>query len=305
MKQGEQSQAGPVGDGMIRALGGDSRVRLMAIRSTDMVEKARALHDLFPTPCAALGRLLTGAALMSSSLKNPDNSLTLQIRSDGPLGGMVVVSDGLANVRGHVYRGDFDLPLNNKGKLDVGGAVGRGMLHVIKDYGLKEPYVGSVALQTGEIAEDLTWYHASSEQTPTVMTLGVLVGVDGKVLQAGGLMVQLMPDAGEELITSLEDIAGNLPPITTLLAEGSTPEQIIEQQFASLNPQIMDRRPVSYHCPCSTERMERNLISLGRKELEELSEDPDGIELQCHFCSRNYHFSMAAVHDLTERATRP
>jgi molecular chaperone Hsp33 len=281
------------------------RVRILAARTSSTVEESRVLHRMNPTPCAALGRLLTGAALMSCTLKNPSDTLTLQIRGDGPIGSMIAVADASAAVRGYAGRSDFDLPLNARGKIDVAGAVGKGMLHVIRDLGMGDPYVGSVNLVSGEIAEDLTWYYASSEQTPTVMALGVLIGPEGRVLQAGGLFIQLMPEAGVSLAGPLEKIVTAMPAMTSMLADGLSPEDIILDQFGSLHPEIIDTRPVTYRCNCSLERMERNLISLGRKELAELSEDPKGIELQCQFCSRKYTFSVESVKALTEAAKRP
>ncbi len=295
----------PGSDRIVRAIAGDGAIRLLAARTTDTIETARGNHDLHPTPCAALGRLITGAALMSCTLKNPTDTLTLQIRSEGPIGGMIAVSDAAANVRGYAYHGDVDLPPNGLGKLDVGGAVGKGTLHVIKDLGLKDPYIGSVPLVSGEIAEDLTWYHATSEQTPTVMTLGVLVAPDWRVLQAGGLFLQLMPDAAEEWVSRLEAIVTSLPHVTAMLEAGETPESMLLERFAALEPRLLDSRPVSYVCNCSEERMQRNLISLGRKELDELSADPDGIELQCHFCSKTYHMPPETVRHLADMATRP
>lgn len=292
-------------DRIVRAMDPEGRVRILAACTTDTVECCRLLHDMNPTPCAALGRLLTGAALMSCTLKNPGDTLTLQIRCDGPIGGMVAVADAEAAVRGYAYRSDFDLPLNGRGKFDVAGAVGTGTLHVLKDLGLKDPYIGSVDLLSGEIAEDLTGYYASSEQTPTAMILGVLIGPEGRVLQAGGLFIQLMPEVGESLVEPLEAIIAGLPAMTAMLSQGLSPEDIILNQFGGLHAGILDTRPVTYRCNCSLERMERNLVSLGRKELSELAEDPAGIELQCHFCSRKYAFTIDSVKTLMEAAKQP
>ncbi len=292
-------------DRIVSAIDPEGRVRVLAAVTTETVEHARETHNLFPTSCAALGRLLTGGALMSCNLKNPTDALTLQIRCEGPIGGMVVISGASLAVRGYAVNPYADPPLNVHGKFDVAAAVGTGSLSVIKDLGMREPYVGSVELISGEIAEDLTWYHATSEQTPSVMTLGVLLAPDGHVLQAGGLFLQLMPEAGEDLISELETLVTALPPMTTMLEAGETPESILSQRFAALNLQVLDTRPVRYHCNCSEERMERNLVSLGRTELTELSEDPAGIELTCHFCNKRYKFSREAVGQLLERATRP
>ncbi len=291
-------------DRMLRTMEANGQFRLYIADTRDTVDEARTLHHMNPTPSVALGRLLTGAALMSSALKNPTDNLTLQIRSDGPIGGMVVVANASAEVRGYAYQVDFDLPLNAKGKFDISGAVGKGMLHVIRDTGAQDPYVGSVELISGEIAEDLTWYYASSEQTPTVMSIGVLVGEAGRILAAGGLFLQLMPEADEKTIAALEAVMSDMPAMTTLLSEGLSIEDIAANYFSQFQLNYLDERPVSYRCTCSTERMEKNLISLGRKELAELSEDEKGLELQCHFCSKKYHFPMATVKTLTERATR-
>jgi molecular chaperone Hsp33 len=292
-------------DRLVRGMAADGAVRVLVARTTQMVSRAQEIHGLYPVPSAALGRLLTGAAMMAGNLKNPTDALTLQIRSEGPIGGLIAVSDVDSFVRGYANVPDVDLPLNAVGKLDVGGAVGAGTLHVIKDLGMRDPYVGTVPLISGEIAEDLTWYHASSEQTPTVMALGVLVAPDGHVLQAGGLMLQLMPDADETLIGRLETLVAGLPPITTMLAEGETPEAILVNRFAELGARILDVRPTGYRCTCGRERMERNLISLGRQELADLGSDPNGIELTCHFCEKKYHFSMTQVRELADMATRP
>ena len=292
-------------DRIVIGLAANASVRILVARTTQLVERARNIHGLYPVPCAALGRLLTGAALMASTLKNPTDALTLQIRSNGPIGGLIAVSDADSFVRGYTNVPDVELPLNAIGKLDVGGAVGEGTLHVIKDLGMRDPYVGTVPLVSGEIAEDLTWYHATSEQTPTVMTLGVLVAPDGHVLHAGGLMLQLMPNADESLIERLEAIVQEMPPMTTMLSHGETPEAILMNRFAELETRLLDVRPTGYRCTCSRERMERNLISLGRKELDELGEDVDGIELTCHFCEKKYKFSPESVRNLAEMAKRP
>jgi len=290
-------------DRIVRYIEANGKFRLLVAQTTHAVEKARIYHNIYPTPCAALGRLLTGAALMSCSLKNPTDSVTLQIRCDGPIGGLVAVSDVSANVRGYAYQSDFDLPLNEHGKFDVAGAVGKGTLHVIKDIGLKDPYVGSVELLSGEIAEDLTWYYASSEQVPTVMSIGVLIGAGGKVLQSGGLLLQLMPEADEAVISDLETRISTMPAMTTLLESGLTVEEIVKGYFQGFDMTYIDTRPTNYICNCSMERMERNLISLGKKELSELSEDESGLELQCHFCSKKYHFPRETVVELTRKAS--
>lgn len=290
-------------DIIVQAINQEGTLRVFVADTTWLTDRARKLHTLAPTPCAALGRLLTGAALMSCTLKNPDDSLHLQIHCDGPIGGMLAVCDPNSNVRGYVHNPEMELPLNSIGKFDVSKAVGKGTLHVIKDMGLKEPFVGSVPLVSGEIAEDLAWYYAASEQIPTVLMLGVRISALGTVLQAGGILAQLMPGADELLISAVEEAMTKLPSITELLAAGETPESIVMNRLKDLNLHEIGRRSPAYKCNCSTEKMEKNLISLGKKELDELAEDPDGIELQCHFCSRFYAFAPEKMSQLAVYAT--
>ncbi len=282
-------------DYIAKAMAHSGQIRIFAAVTTATVEKARMLHEMNPTPTVALGRVLTGAALMSQTLKGEDNTITIQIKGDGPIGGIVAVTDSKANVRGYVYNPFFDVPLNDMGKFDIKSAVGSGYLNVIKDLGLKEPYIGYVELVSGEIAEDLTYYYAYSEQTPTVMNLGVLIGAGGKVQAAGGLFIQLLPDAGEEVIETVERSLSNLRPITTLIHEGKTPEDIIKLVVPDESVEIFDNCPIEYQCNCSRERMERNLLSLGEQDLMEIAEDEKGAELQCHFCNNHYHFSKSEL----------
>lgn len=243
---------------------------------------------------------MTGAAMMSLTMKGENDALTIQFSGDGPMGGLVVVADSKANVRGYVYRPDIDLPLNSIGKLDVGGAIGKGRLTVIKDMGLKEPYVGNVKIVTGEIAEDLTAYFAYSEQTPTAIALGVLVDIDGSVINSGGFMVQLMPDADEKTISVIESKIGSLAPITTLLLEGKTLEDILEMILGELELKFIDEYPTSYKCNCSRERMERNITSLGIKELEDILKEQGEAEAQCHFCNKTYLFDKNDLSEIIE-----
>lgn len=277
-------------DYIAKAMALKSQVRVYAAITTNTVEKARVLHGMNPTPTVALGRVLTGAALMSQTLKGDDHTITIQIKGNGPIGGIVAVTDSKAGVRGYVYNPCFDVPLNDLGKFDISTAVGAGYLNVIKDIGLKEPYIGYVDLVSGEIAEDLTYYYAYSEQTPTVMNLGVLIGAGGKVEAAGGFFIQLLPDASDEAIELIEKGISNLEPITTLIHQGRTPEDIIKLIVGDESAEIFDNCQVNYQCNCSRERMERNLISIGKKDLIELTEDDKGAELQCHFCNRKYNF---------------
>lgn len=285
-------------DYITKALAGDGSIRVFAAVTTNTVEQARQYHEMNPTPCAALGRLLTGAALMSQNLKGEKDTITIQIKGDGPLGGIVVVSDWKANVRGYVHNPSFDLPLNGLGKFDISGAVGKGYLNVIRDIGLKEPYIGFVDLVSGEIAEDLAYYYAYSEQTPTAVNLGVLIGPEGKVIAAGGFLIQLLPEAPEKWGVELETKIKSLPPMTTLIHEGYKPEDMIAAIFGEGGYQLLGNVDVTYRCNCSRERMERNLISIGVHDLAELAEDPNGAELQCHFCNKKYQFTQESLEKL-------
>lgn len=285
-------------DYIARAMVGDGAVRVFAAVTTQTVQKAREIHHINPTPCAALGRVLTGAAIMSQTLKGENDSITLQIKGDGPIGGILAVSDAHAGVRGYVHNPFFDVPLNSLGKFDIARAVGSGYLNVIKDTGLKEPYIGCVDLVSGEIAEDLTYYYAYSEQVPTAMNLGVLIGAEGKVEAAGGFMVQLLPDCPDTFIAHLEEVIKTIPPITNMIHDGFTPEKIIESLFNGETIQMLSTTPVSYKCNCSRERMERNLLSIGRKDLNEIACDEKGAELQCHFCNTKYRFTQADLMQL-------
>lgn len=292
-------------DMIAQAMDTNGQIRVFAANTSQLVAHAGRIHHTSPTATAALGRLLTGAALMACTLKNPSDTMTLQIRGSGPIGGMTAVTDAMSGVRGFCNHPIVDIPLNEKGKFDVAGAIGAGTLAVIKDVGLKEPWSGQVELISGEIAEDLTWYYAKSEQTPTVMTLGVLVGAGGQVQTAGGLFVQVLPDTPDSVIDELEARVAELPPMTTMLAHGESLEQIIERVLGVDGTTGIVFRSTQYRCNCSRERMERNLISLGRRELSELCEDANGIELHCHFCNERYHFSQTETRTLFDRATMP
>jgi molecular chaperone Hsp33 len=223
-------------------------------------------------------------------LKGEKDKLTIQIKGDGPLGGIVVVSDSSSNVRGYVNNPNVDLPLNDRGKLDIRTAVGFGYINVIKDMGLKEPYIGFADLVSGEIADDLTYYFATSEQVPSTVALGVLVDANG-VRSAGGFIIQLMPGTDEETVEKLEKRLIGFPPISKLLAQGTTPEQIIEMLLEDMAPKIIEKVPCKFECNCSRARMERNLISIGKNDLLEILEDGKGAELECHFCNTKYNFS--------------
>ena len=284
-------------DYVVRALVSGT-VSVYAGTTTNTVEKARKTHHMNPTPCVALGRTLTGAALMSRTLKGEKDTITIQIKGDGPIGGILAVTDAHANVRGYVNNPFFDLPMNEKGKLDIAGAVGKGYLNVIKDLGLKEPYIGYVDLVSGEIAEDLTYYYASSEQIPTAMNLGVLMEKGGHVLAAGGFLVQLMPGTPEDMVSFVEERINSLPPVTTLIADGLSPEEIIDLLFRGEPIQTLETCEVSYRCTCSRKRMERNLLSIGKKDLLEIAREGKGAEIHCHFCNTRYTFTPQEFEEL-------
>ena len=291
-------------DYIAKAMVKNGQISIYAGVTTNTVETARILHNMLPTPTVALGRVLTGAALMSQTLKAINQTITLQLQGDGPIGGIVAVTDYQAGVRGYVHNPYFDLSLNDAGKFDIKGAVGSGRLSVIKDLGLKEPYIGSVDLISGEIAEDLTYYYAYSEQTPTVMSLGVLIGPDYKVIASGGIFIQLLPDASEEAIVAVEQGISDLKPVTSLISEGKTPEDIIRLIFPKEDPIMLGTCPVSYKCTCSRERMEKKLLSIGREDLAEIARDENGAELVCHFCNKKYQFTKDEIQKLLAQAQK-
>ncbi len=286
---------------VIRATAAEGTVRAFAAVTTEMVRKAQKTHGLSHVASAALGRALTAAVMMSKLLKNRNDTITLQVKGEGPLGGIVVVADTIGNVKGYVYNPDAYVPLNEKGKLDVGAAIGKsGYLNVIKDFGLKEPYIGYVPLVTGEIGEDVAYYFAYSEQVPSVVALGALIDTDGSILKAGGYIIQLMPGAEDSLISFIENTVNSLPSITQLLLKGETPESILDLILGSKGLKITDKTSCNYNCNCSRDRMERNLISLGKTELLSLIEEQHGAEVQCHFCNNKYQFSEDELKELVE-----
>ena len=279
-------------DYIIRATAANGQIRAFAAVTTQMVETAREHHNTSPVATAALGRLLTAGAMMGSMMKGEKDVLTLQIKAGGPLQGLTVTADSQGNVKGYVGNPDVCIPANSKGKLDVAGAVGPGFLTVIKDMGLKEPYSGQVMLQTCEIAEDLTYYFATSEQVPSAVGLGVLMNKNNTVRQAGGFIVQLMPFAEEEVISRLEQNVQKISSVTNLLEEGHTPESLLEKVLEGFDMQINEKTDTRFHCNCSKERVEKALISIGRKELNEMIQEGKPIEMNCHFCNKNYNFTV-------------
>lgn len=285
-------------DYLVRATAADAQIRAFAATTVDTVERARKIHDTSPVMTAALGRLLTAGAMMGGMLKGDNDLLTLQVSGDGPAGGLTVTADSKGSVKGYANEPQVILPANGQGKLDVGGAIGRGTLRVIKDMGLKEPYMGQTQLQTGEIAEDLTYYFAASEQSPSCVGLGVLMERNNTVRQAGGFIVQLMPFAEEETIRRLESALGRVSSVTALLDEGRTPEAILGLLLEDMDMQILEMTPVRYQCNCSKERVMRALISIGRKELEEMIAEAEPIEVNCHFCGEHYVFGVDELREI-------
>lgn len=311
-------------DYMVRGTAANAQLRIFAATTRNTVETARAAHDTSPVMTAALGRLLTAGAMMGSMMKGEEDILTLQIRGEGPGKGLTVTADSKGNVKGYALVPQVILPANEKGKLDVGGALmGReyyrsigeasdeekeqaapvgGILSVIKDLGMKEPYVGQTALQTGEIAEDLTYYFAVSEQTPSTVGLGVLMERNNTVKQAGGFIIQLMPYAEDAVIEKLEQNLQHIKSVTTMLEEGMTPEGILETVLDGLDIEWTDTLPVQFYCNCSKERVEKALVSIGKKELTDIIADGKPIEVKCHFCNHAYEFTIEDLRKLLKRA---
>ncbi len=278
-------------DYIVRATAADSQIRAFAITSRELVEKARLCHNTSPVVTAALGRLLSGGAMMGVMMKGEDDLMTVQVKGSGPVRGLTVTADSKGNVKGYPEEPDVILPANQKGKLDVAGAVGPGILKVIKDMGLKEPYVGQVALQTSEIAEDLTYYFAVSEQVPSAVGLGVLMEKNNTVKQAGGFIIQLMPFAEEKLIARLEEKIATVTSVTDLLEQGFTPEMLLEHILGEFGLEITERIPAGFHCNCSKERVEKVIASIGKKDIQEMIDEGKPIEVKCHFCNTAYEFT--------------
>ena len=292
-------------DEIIRMMTGDGMVKAVAVTGKDMVERARQIHKTLPVATAALGRTLMAASMMGDMLKEKDGSVTLQIKGGGPLGAITAVSDSRGNPRGYLQNGQVDIPRKYQGKLDVGTAVGSsGSLTVMKDMGLKEPYIGSVQLVSGEIAEDITAYFVESEQVPTACALGVLVDKDQSVAAAGGYLVQLLPGADESVIRRLEESIARLGPVTDALHGGADAVQLLERVLEGQEPELLERRPVAYKSYCSRERVSRAIISMGKEEMQSLIEEQGGAELTCQFCDKVYRFTKEDLQELLEEATR-
>ncbi len=279
-------------DYMVRATAANAMVRLFVCNSKELVEKARQIHQTTPVVTAALGRLMTAGSMMGTMLKGEKDLLTIQIKSSGPIGGLTVTADSRGMVKGYPDNAQVDLPLKENGKLDVGNAMGIGVLNVIKDMGLKEPYVGQTVLQTGEIGDDLTYYFATSEQIPSSVGLGVLIDRDYTVKQAGGFIVQLMPFATDEVISQLEENLSKITSVSTMFENGMTPEEIVAEIFQGMDYEISDTVNIGFSCNCSKERVTKAIISIGKKDIQEMINDEKPIEVNCHFCNTNYIFTV-------------
>ena len=288
-------------DHIVRATAENGSIRAFCATTRDLVEYARACHNTSPVVTAALGRLLSAGAIMGSMQKGDDDLLTLQLRGSGPMKGITVTADSKANVKGYPNVADVLLPANSRGKLDVSGAIGPGTLTVIKDMGLKDPYVGMVELVSGEIAEDLAYYFTSSEQVPSAVSLGVLMEKNNTVRQAGGLIIQTLPGASDEVIDMLEGKLTGLPSMTQMLDEGMTPEGILMDILGQNGLQILDTIPTSFSCNCDRARVEKVVISLGKKEIKKMIDDGEPVELKCHFCNKAYEFTPDQLKTIYDR----
>ncbi len=289
-------------DYIVRATAAGAQIRAFAATTRNLVEQAREAHGTSPVATAALGRLLTAGAMMGTMLKGEKDLLTLQMKGDGPIHGITVTADSLARVKGYVDYPGVMLPPNGLGKLDVGGAIGNGMLTVIRDLGLKEPYVGQTILQTGEIAEDLTYYFAASEQIPSTVGLGVLMEKDNTVKRAGGFIIQLMPFAEDEIIEKLEENLKKMPSVTSILDEGKSPEELLAVVLDGIELEITDTVSTKFYCNCDKKRIEKAIISIGEKDIREMIEEGREIEVKCHFCNSAYSFSVEELKELLKKA---
>ena len=289
-------------DYIVRATAAEGQIRAFAITSRELVETARQDHNTSPVATAALGRLLSAGAMMGVMMKGEKDVLTLQIRCNGPIGGLTVTADAHGNVKGFVENPDVMLPPNAKGKLDVGGALDLGFLSVIKDLGLKEPYVGQTELETGEIAEDLTYYFANSEQVPSSVGLGVLMEKDNTVRQAGGFIIQLMPFVEDSVVDRLEKKLSSVNSVTSYLDRGFTPEQLLDEFLGEFGLEILDKLDTRFHCDCSREKVEKALISVGKKELNDMVQEGKPVEVKCHFCNTPYVFNVEELKNLIRRS---
>ncbi len=289
-------------DYIVRAIAANNQVRAFAATTREVVENARAAHNTSPVATAALGRLLTAGTMMGSMMKNEKDMLTIQIKCDGPIGGLTVTADVMGNVKGYVENPNVMLPPSKQGKLDVANALGLGVLNVIKDMGLKEPYVGQTILTTSEIAEDLTYYFATSEQVPSSVGLGVLMEKDNTVKQAGGFIIQVMPFVEDAVVDKLEENIAKLEPVTTMLDKGMSPEQILETVLEGMDVEYTDRMDTNFVCNCSKNRVEKALISIGKKDIQEMIDEGKTIEMHCHFCNTSYEFTVDELKEILKKS---
>lgn len=289
-------------DYIVRATAANNQIRAFAATTRGVVETARQAHNTSPVATAALGRLLTGGAMMGSMMKNDTDILTIQIKCEGPIKGLTVTADVHGNVKGYAENPDVMLPPNKQGKLDVASALDLGVLSVIKDMGLKEPYVGQTILQTSEIAEDLTYYFATSEQVPSSVGLGVLMEKDNTVKQAGGFIIQVMPFVEEGVLDKLEENIRKISSVTAMLDKGCTPEQILEEVLDGMDVEITDTLPTQFYCNCTKERVEKAIVSIGKKDIQEMIDDGEDIEVNCHFCNTHYRFTVDELKEIVKRS---
>lgn len=289
-------------DYIIRATAAGGQIRAFVATTKETVETARKLHETSPVATAALGRLLTAGAMMGVMMKGDKDIITLQIRGTGPIKGIVVTSDSQAKVKGYVFEPNVIIPANKEGKLDVGEALGAGMLSVTRDLGMKEPYSSQTNLVTGEIAEDLTHYFANSEQVPSAVALGVLMNRDNTVEQAGGFIIQLMPFAEDKIVEALEERIMKISSITKLQEQGMTPEDILKEVIGELEIDSMEKIPTEFFCNCDRDRVSKALIAVGKKEIDDMIKDGKEIEVKCHFCNKDYKFSIEEIKEFRKQA---
>ena len=291
-------------DYIVRATAANAQIRAFACSTREMVEHARSAHNTSPVVTAALGRLMTAGAMMGSMMKGDKDVLTLQIHGGGPVKGLTVTADSHGNVKGYALVPDAMVPANAQGKLDVGGVIGLGFMNVIKDLGLKEPYVGQTVLQTGEIGDDLTYYFVTSEQIPSSVGLGVLMEKDNTVRQAGGFIIQLMPFAEESVIAKLEENLSHIASVTSMLDAGNDPKQMLQLVLEGFDIEFTDELDTKFYCDCCKEKVSKALIAVGKKELKDMIADGKDIEVNCHFCSTRYNFTVEELEELYKRAVR-
>ena len=289
-------------DHMIRAIDKTGSIRIFVGSTTNLIEQARKIHNTTPVSTAALGRVMTAALLMGNALKNDKDKVSIQNNGDGQIKNIFAIANSHGEVKGTISNPNADLPLKSKGKLDVGGAIGKGTLTVIQDLGMREPYVGQTELVSGEIAEDIAHYYVHSEQQPSVVALGVLVDRDYTVKAAGGYIIQVLPNAREEVIAKLEETIAKAYPISTLIDKGYSPEDVLNYVCEGLEMKILEKKDLKFVCDCCEERMELALISIGEKDLTEIIEEDGKAEICCHFCETKYQFNKEALTDLLEKA---